>query len=495
MTPVIRTAVPALTPAPDGGPALAALTGGAAPAHHGPERLQVDPATLVVDENIRKDTRLTAEFLASLNEHGLLVPIQVRRDPLGQLLVVDGQRRTLGALQVGLLLVDVVVLDGIGDDEARVTAQYVINEQRASLSAKERADTIQQLSLFGRSPAAIKRKLGMPQADVDAALALAAAPSVATALVEHEVEDLVAGATIVEFADDPEIVTELARLVKRSPGRLAHRASEIRQDRARQAVAAEARAELEGRGITVIDQAPYFIDGAEALYDLTNKPDAAARPAIKAAEHEKCPGHAIYVTTGPKWHRGDLVGHEVRLVEACVDWRKHGHHKRSGTAKTTTPATPGEAEAAKAARRKLIADNKAAEAAQPVRNAWISEFLQRKTMPTDAPIYVARALAILSHGSLEHGTARALLWPTKAESLRYKEREVADLLTTSAVGTRYLVALAAASIEAVMPKDFHRKGGLQDLYVTHLTTLRSWGYELADVEAAFLEAQTAKAAA
>lgn len=486
-----RTQVPALSAVPDGGPALAALTG-AAPAHHGPERLQVWPGDLVVDENIRKDTRLTEDFLASLTEHGLLVPIQVRRDPLGQLLVVDGQRRTLGALQVGLPLVDVVVLDGIGDDEARLTAQYVINEQRAALTTKERVDAVQQLSLFGRSPATIKRKLGIPKDQVEAALALAATPTVTATLAEHHVEDLVAGAVIAEFADDPAVVAELAEVAATDPGRLAHRAESVRQDRALEAAKAVVRAELTAAGVAVLEERPRYDDRSTlSLGDLTDKPGATAYsgPAISPDKHASCPGHAAVVSST---YDHSINKHRPHALYYCTDWKSNGHHKRSA-ANTAGAATGPQSDEKKAERRQLITDNKAADAAEVVRLAWIAEFLQRTTMPADAPLYVGRILALrTSADGGNHAKAREYLWPKKPAATG---TDIAERLTTPALATRYLVALAAASVEEVMPRDFHRGDYWAHLHVAHLTTLRSWGYELADVEAAFLEAQTAKAAA
>lgn len=486
-----RTSVPSLAVVPDGGPALAALTGGPAAAH-GPERLVVDPRTLVVAENIRKDTQVTPEFVANLREHGVLVAIQVRRDPLGQLLVLDGQRRTLAALEANLPTVPVDLVDGIGDDEARITAQYVINEQRAALTTRERIDVVQQMTLFGRSPAAITRKLGIPKDQVTAALALAATPTVTDALVEHQVEDLIVGAVLAEFADDPDVVDELAEVAAEQPGQLSHRAEAIRQERALKAAKAVVRAELTAASITVLDERPHYDDRSTLnLTDLTDTPGATAYsgPALSPDKHASCPGHAAFVGSTYDY---SIDKHRPHTLYFCTDWKSNGHHKRSA-ANTAGAATGLQAEEKKAERRQLITDNKAADAAEVVRLAWIAEFLQRTTMPADAPLYVARILALrTSADGGNHAKACGLLWPTKPTATG---TDIAERLTTPALATRYLVALAAASVEEVMPRDFHRGGYWAHLHVAHLTTLRSWGYELAEIETAFLEAQTAKAAA
>lgn len=56
---------------------------------------QVDPATLLVDRNVRQDARLDREFLASIRDLGVLVPIVAVRVAEGSLRVRYGHRRTL----------------------------------------------------------------------------------------------------------------------------------------------------------------------------------------------------------------------------------------------------------------------------------------------------------------------------------------------------------------------------------------------------------------
>ncbi len=58
----------------------------------------VDPASLLVDLNVRHDPRLDAAFSASIKELGVLVPIVAVRTAEKQLRVRFGHRRTLAAV-------------------------------------------------------------------------------------------------------------------------------------------------------------------------------------------------------------------------------------------------------------------------------------------------------------------------------------------------------------------------------------------------------------
>jgi ParB family chromosome partitioning protein len=107
----------------------------------------LDPHTLVVDTNVRDEADLDADFVASITEHGVLMPIAAVRTADGQILVRAGQRRTLAARTAGLRSVPVYVRPlATGDDLVeRVTEQIVENDQRRELTESQRARGIQQL--------------------------------------------------------------------------------------------------------------------------------------------------------------------------------------------------------------------------------------------------------------------------------------------------------------------------------------------------------------
>jgi len=126
----------------------------------------VDPASLLVDLNVRHDPRLDAAFSASIKELGVLVPIVAVRTAEKQLRVRFGHRRTLAAVAAGMASVPVVVAaDEATTDAAnveRLVGQYAENEHRTGLSNAERIGVIEQLSAFGVSSAQIAKRTKPP---------------------------------------------------------------------------------------------------------------------------------------------------------------------------------------------------------------------------------------------------------------------------------------------------------------------------------------------
>lgn len=114
----------------------------------------VDPRTLLTDRNVRTDVRLDKQFVASLREFGVLMPIVAVNSPAG-LRVRYGQRRTLGAIAADLDTVHVVVLGEEDSCDAteihRVLTQYHENVSRAGLTTSEEVEVYAQLHAFGIS--------------------------------------------------------------------------------------------------------------------------------------------------------------------------------------------------------------------------------------------------------------------------------------------------------------------------------------------------------
>ena len=62
----------------------------------------------------------------------------------------------------------------------------------------------------------------------------------------------------------------------------------------------------------------------------------------------------------------------------CTDWRRHGHAERLGAPITGLNADGKMTAEAKAERRAVIANNKAWDAARPVRRQWLIAALARR---------------------------------------------------------------------------------------------------------------------
>lgn len=128
------------------------------------ELVHLDPHRLVIGDNVRDAADLNKSFLASLHEHGVLVPITARRLDDGQILVRNGQRRVLGAQNVGLPTVPVYVLRANASDEAaetidRIVHQIVTNDQKRDLTDAQRARGIQQMIDAGLTVTKVARIL------------------------------------------------------------------------------------------------------------------------------------------------------------------------------------------------------------------------------------------------------------------------------------------------------------------------------------------------
>lgn len=104
----------------------------------------VDPGRLVVGANVRQTARLGKRFVQSIRERGVLEPIVAYRDAAGDLVVLRGQRRTLGAVEAKRREVPVMVIAEPVDVD-RVTDQVSENDHREGLTVAERVDAYEQL--------------------------------------------------------------------------------------------------------------------------------------------------------------------------------------------------------------------------------------------------------------------------------------------------------------------------------------------------------------
>jgi ParB family chromosome partitioning protein len=146
------------------------------------------PDAVELEDNVRDGAvALRPEFLSSLREHGVIVPLTAIRDAQGRTLVREGQCRTLGARQVGLTHIPVLILTSRGADTAadtidRIVHQLVANDHRSALTDAQRARGVQQMIDAGASITKIARKLSTHRDTVKAAAAVGKSPTALAAL-------------------------------------------------------------------------------------------------------------------------------------------------------------------------------------------------------------------------------------------------------------------------------------------------------------------------
>jgi ParB family chromosome partitioning protein len=478
---------------------------------------QLDPRTVLVDLNVRHATSADADLVASVAEHGVLVPIVAVRTGEGEVRVRMGHRRTVAAIQAECATVPVVVVADEATDDAgtvhRLVTQWAENEHRTGLTNAERVDVIGQLSAFGISPTQIARRTRASKNEVTAALAVTASELARKATARYDFLDLTQAATVAEFDTDPDAVQAL--VVAARDGRFDHVAQRLRDERTAAAHRATAADKLRETGVRVIDT-PTTTDPALPVHRLVNADGT--RPTI--AEHAECPGHAAYIADRYGWvdpegqpgsddqdevdqdeddedGDGDETGgageRQWRVTPVpmfvCTDPTDHGHRDSwgaSGGAADRIPAaemTDEQREAARAERRDVVEFNKAWASAETVRREWLRALATRKTAPKGTATFIAAAIArdadLLADVGGNHlaadllgVTAGAYGRSVELAALVEKANDARALLLT-------LVMVLAAYEGHTDRNDWRSLRASTGRYLTHLQGL---GYALADVE-------------
>ena len=425
----------------------------------------IDPASIRIEDNIREVVTLEDGFIASIREHGVIQPVLAIRNDDGTLWVRDGQRRTLGARAVGVATIPAYVVDA-GDDRAlRIIQQIIANDQRAPISEAERVEAFHQLALEGLSVAAIAKRTGHTKERVRASVTVAASKSATDALATGALT-LDAALILAEFEGDEDATAYLLDVATDRPAQLPHAAQRIRDERAQEAIVAEAIATLTEQGIrTVTDRDEYH-----RLTSLTGADADSERPEIDAYAHASCEGHAILVKA--PWRTEDAA----ILTPVCV--LPDAHHPRWGS--PTTQQSGPMTEEQKSERREVVANNKAWDSAEVVRREWLTTFLSRKTLPKDAASFAVR-VAASSGGDLDKGRslAHALLGAELPSG--YFGNALPDIAKTASRTGHVLLALALAAVEQGTGRHTWRNPH-EGLTRDYFKQIAAWGYTLSDVE-------------
>lgn len=439
--------------------------------------VHVDPSELLLDTNVRTTVKIDPDFKASIKSEGVLQPVVAVLTDDG-LHVRMGQRRTIAAAEVGEPAIPVYVVHNDGDAD-RIIKQLAENDHRASLNSGERLDAVQQLSMIGVKPADIATRTRIKRKDVDTAIAIIGNDGAAKIAVEH---NLTVVGWCMEFDGDEEAVTRILRDVDNyGEGHARHVVERLRQDRKDRAAWEAAKAATD---LTVIER-PIYSDKATAVGELVDDKGKDVTPAA----HRACPGHAVVLQEivlrdgkTPSLVQVDLVagGRNWRFLPYCQDPTANGHRDRyaSTSSKSSKAAKDDEAgrAAEKAERKRVVAGNKAWDAASVVRAEFVAVLLKRKAVPADAVLFCLRSLT--GHVTLSDG--RTALRDRLGIKDGYGQMTIADLAVPAA--TMAMLTYVVAIMEARTGRDDWRT--VQDGTVLYLKALESWGYCLSDVEVA-----------
>ncbi|WP_345750894.1 ParB/RepB/Spo0J family partition protein [Microbacterium rhizophilus] len=427
--------------------------------------VQIDPNVLVVEENIRREVNLPRKFVNSVKLHGVIVPILAHPDTDGQIVVRDGQRRTLAAREAGIASIPAYVVDANDAKTVRIVQQIITNEHREGLTDADRATAWRQLALEGMSVTAIAKQTGAKREEVKTGLTVAEHEVASDAVAKYDLT-LDQAARLINFADDPDTLAELTKVARTNPDSFDFYAQRALDDKETREQIADLRAQYEAQGFTVVDFPSYYDEGDTAF--LTDLQDADGTP-LTVENYQGKPGYAVAV--GERWGRVE-VGHVV------TDWKTHGLRKITRGGSVSGKMTEEE----KAARRTLIANNKAWRSADTVRKQWLAKFLGRKRLPSDALPYAASVLA--SETTLLADVSRNA-HATAEKVMGYEHQWATHPLGTLATETptkagHVVVALALGLLEDSTSVTTWRNPADRD--ARYFQRLAAWGYHLSDVE-------------
>lgn len=481
------------------------------------ELQQVDPRNLQLENNVRAEASLTKDFLASIKELGVLMPVIAVRNLDGTLLVRAGQRRTAAAREVGLTSIPVYITDEGTDDATRLVTQIVENDQRLGLEADDRALGIQALIDTGMSVTKVAKRLSMPAAQVKKSSTVASSKAALEAL-QKESLTLDQAAELAEFEDDPAAVAALIEASKRRF--FDHELARQKSDRVYRQKLGEASEPYIQRGMTVVQSRPAYGDTEMVSEDFLVDADGndVGREAVLASVEANPQAWAVFLDeeaiftnaegetipeTQIDWAteadpeaepeeglvHADTVQETIVFVPGefyCLDPAAVGMalsdrflrmQAQGGTVVTPTIA---EREAEKRERRKVLALNKAGDAAQGVRRAFITGLLQRKTLPKGAMTFIAKMLT--TDPSLLAGyTASA----TAAELLGVAGDELASSAADASEARAEIITLGLVlgALEVRAPKGAWRAPSAHTVGPKeYLNFLSDCGYELSPVE-------------
>ena len=459
-----------------------------------PELIDVDPASLLIGTNVRRDAHADT-LVSSLKSNGMLHPIRARRTEDG-LEVIDGQRRTLAAIAAGIEVVPVLVVET--SDHGRVFEQYVSNEAREALTDVDRIRAIQQLSLFKLNAGTIAKRTGLTKTVVERAISI---PDTTLELVPNgTLEDL---ADLAAIEGEPEHERAAQALAAGNNG-YEFRAA-ISAVGTRKAVEAEAaRLRAAHPDLTILDAAPEWGDKRYLRIQ-----DHYMAPKLQRADGTEIPtpiddfdvaleqlGAAFAVAVTARHGYGDSAA--LAAIGLFVDAERLEEAGLQRISQTQAASvTPEDRERWERERQEREATAKAwAETAEP-RKDFVAGLVQAKQPPT------GWADLVLEHSF--HGDPDALYSTVTLNAIRQmlgldqldldnedewdENGPDALLVELRKRPDRLPFALLAVAIASLEERDLATSHGFRsDRAPAYLDRLEKWGYDAAAERAVIAEA-------
>jgi ParB/RepB/Spo0J family partition protein len=413
---------------------------------------QIHPA----EDNVRRRLGDTRDLAASIGSVGIIEPLLVtpRADDLGGgYLIVAGHRRLAAAEAAGLT--DVPCTIRSLTDVERIEIGLAENIARCTLNPVDEAVGYFRMAEYGVSAKDTARRLGRSLAHVKARLALLELPTRTQAKVASGTVTIAEASTLLALKDHPDVIDrlldgdewdrrDLQRAVVREVSRIEGEAK-----------ATEARADLEAKGVPVIDEWDRYGSRAGEPVALGS---GHGELDVKPAKHAKEPCHAAHVTRSG----------EVVLI--CTEPKRH--RVGGGSKVTTAPDAPPTRTEEKAAER---AGAKRRRQNDRERKAFAIDLLTRRLPKADTVALIATQF-IAGAGANQAKAACALL-ALEPINTGYHDSHRASIVAYAAESAssrdRACLALALAAGEEAAGYDPDAKG---DTARTHLDFLAAFGW-------------------
>jgi ParB family transcriptional regulator, chromosome partitioning protein len=389
--------------------------------------------------NVRPDLDLTPQFLASVAENGVRIPLLVTPyDDTTGYRVIEGHRRLAAALKAGLAEVPCVLVPERARDEAGQFLDMVVansGDHRKNFTPVEEAAALFAAHEAGATRTRIRKSTGRKADEIKTALAAGAMSGETREAAGELASQLTLDqlALLAEFDGDPEAVGQIVEALRHGYT-VEYVAERIRQDHAEAAEHERMRAELEAAGTPVTADLP---EGAIQLTSLTHHGED-----LTPENHGACPGRGVYF---PAWNL-------LHAVHYCSSPAEHGHVPRSlllpsvgvdegGTVSPSPLPDPPADPDRDPDRRLVIEGNKAWAAAAEVRKRWLQQLLARRTAPPEVARFVAVQLLTMPE-PLRLGLATAHIKSLFADITGHDAGQDADASATCPPGRLPLLMLA-----------------------------------------------------
>lgn len=468
--------------------------------------VHVAPSQLLLKRNIRspRDDAAFKDLVRSVKSVGVLQAITAVLTTDHGLLVRFGERRALAAIEAGDGPVPVYIAGHDSDETTaeieRLVTQRDENTHRTGLTTAEDLAVVEQLAAFGLTAAQITKRTRIKRADVDTALAVAGSDLARKATERYEALTLDQASVVAEFEDDPDTVKAL--IAASATGQFDHvvqRARNDRDDRAARQAVLDTLTEAE---VTVVDRPDY---GARTV-PLTRLTDPSTDQPVTLDQHRACPGHVGWAAMdwilvdaegNPLAEDADLTpeqedqAHQVRQyvpLYGCTDPAKHGHRDKYHSPGSGQPKAADLSEteraAAKKARKLVIENNRAWDAADTVRREWVAAFAARRTPPKGTGGFLATALTKDPSLVQDVGGSRLAAEWLGASPSEYGQSDFAKVLATATENRALVIALVRVlgSYEAHTDRMDWRRDGTHAAHGRYLRFLHACGYTLSEVE-------------